>query len=336
MSKPTQNKINIFPTASLTVLGLLFLVVALILVNFQYLKDSYVIFSTPTSAETLALVQDAGMNDKGQFYFRASTPQLKDATEFNQACRNDREQSDAILGCYANQKIYVYDIKDERLNGVREVTAAHEGLHAIYDRLSVGDKNYVNKLLDAEYQTMKDDPEAKERMDYYNKTEPGQFYNELHSIVATEKKDISRSLEDYYSQYFSDRSKSVNLHLTYSLTIKELSDKARRLNDELVNQKTQLEASIAKYNSDAQGLNSSITIFNQNASTEGYFKSQADFSNARQQLSRRAKALDQQYDIIEADIKRHEDLIKEYNGVAIEVNEVNRNLNSTLAPKPSL
>ena len=336
MSKTTQNKINIFPILNLTVLGLIFLAVALALFNAQFLKDSFIIWSNPTSPTVLSLVEDGGMNGKGQFYYKASIPELSSAEDFNEVCRKDREESDAILGCYTNQRIYVYDVQDERLAGVKEVTAVHEGLHAIYERLSVGDKNYVNGLLDNEYKKLANDSELKERMDYYARTEPGQFYNELHSIIATEKSDIGRSLEEYYGKYFSDRQKVVKMHLSYAGTIKALAEKAQKLNDEISVQKSQLEARIDNYNKEISALNNSIAVFNNNANTAGYYASQADFLQARRQLSNKASLIDKEYDAIKLEIQRHQQLVEEYNQTAVQVNEVNSSLNSTMAPKPSL
>ena len=36
----------------------------------------------------------------------------------------------AVLGCYANREISIFNVTDQRLDGIREVTAAHEMLHA--------------------------------------------------------------------------------------------------------------------------------------------------------------------------------------------------------------
>lgn len=337
MSKIAKNKINLFPLVNLTVLGLLSLVTALVLFNLQFLKDTYTVWAVPTPPETLALVKNAGMNSKGEFYYKASQPELAQAEDFNEVCRYDREQSDAILGCYTNKKIYIYNVKDERVKGVKEVTAAHEGLHAVYDRLSTGDKNYVNDLLDSEYESRKStDPDLKEKMAYYSETEPGEFYNELHSIIGTEKASISRSLEDYYSKYFEDRTKVVKLHESYASTIKNLADNANKLRNELEVSKANIESSVNKYNKDVEDLNNDILVFNKNAQTAGYFKSQSEFQNARQVLSRRVVQLDQDHASIQQEISKYDQLVLEFNQVALQINDVNNSLNSTLAPKPSL
>lgn len=336
MSKPTNRKINLFPIFNLTVFGLLFLLAAIILINLQFIKDHFVVWTNPISAETSALVQTGGMNEKGRFYYAASLPKLAEADEFNQVCRDNHERSVAILGCYTNQQIYIYNITDERLDGVREVTAVHESLHAVYDRLSAGEKNYVNGLLDKEYASLTDDKELTERMAYYQKTEPGQFHNELHSIIATEKPEISRSLEEYYSKYFDDRQEVVAIHKNYSSTIRSLSDKADSLNQQIAALKVDVEARVSQYNADVANVSQSITTFNTLANTEGHFKNQAEFNASRQRILNQTIALDRQYLSIQADIARHDELINEYNDIAITADEINRSLNSALTPAPSL
>ncbi len=44
----------------------------------------------------------------------------------------------AILGCYnpSSRDIYIYNVTNSELDGVKEVTAAHEMLHAAWERLS--------------------------------------------------------------------------------------------------------------------------------------------------------------------------------------------------------
>lgn len=339
MSKKTRNKrnkLNVFPAASLTVLGVIFLFIALTLFNLQSLKDNFIVWTRPVSSETIALVVDSGMSPNGQFFYKASEPVLAQADEFNEACRHNHEQSEAILGCYVDQKVYVYSIKDERLEGIREVTASHEALHAVYERLSTGEKVYINDLLDKEYSKLAENDELRSRMDYYERTEPGQFHNELHSIIGTEKSEISRSLEEYYKKYFDDRQKVVKLHLGYSNTIKELIARADRLSKEILNHKTQVEEKINKYNNDVNNVNARIASFNANASTAGYFKSQTDFLQVRKQLANSASALDSDFNLINKEIKRHDELVREYNEAAVIANDVNKSLNSTLAPRPSL
>ena len=178
-------------------------VVAAAILNRQYIIDKYNAWEFKPSPEIAQIANDVGLNENGRFYYFASRPELDFAKEFNGECRS-REQGNAILGCYKNQRIYIYNVNDERLNGLKEVTAAHEMLHAAYERLPESDKKAVNALLEKEYRK-NSDAEFSKRMDYYKRNQPGEEYNELHSIIGTEFADISPQLEDYYKRYFDNR-----------------------------------------------------------------------------------------------------------------------------------
>ena len=79
------------------------------------------------------------MTDKGRNLFYVYDPQLLDKDGFNTQCTI--EEQSIVLGCYDGSGIYLYDISDVRLEGVEEVTSAHEMLHAAYGRLSAKEKS---------------------------------------------------------------------------------------------------------------------------------------------------------------------------------------------------
>ena len=179
----------------------------------QDVVDWWRLRSYQPSAAVLRLANDDGLVGKGRQLFYASDPAIDDKATFNTSCPNSDEQS-LVLGCYKAQRIYIYDVQDARLHGVREVTAAHEMLHAVYDRLGADDKKHVNDLVAAQLKTVTDDRILK-LIDLYNQQEPGELYNEMHSILGTEYANLSPELETYYKQYFSDRKKVVNYAQEY-------------------------------------------------------------------------------------------------------------------------
>jgi hypothetical protein len=175
------------------------------------------------------------MNDNGKFYFYASQPAMytsATASEFNNVCEKI-EATTAILGCYNGTKIFIYKISDKRLDGISEVTAAHETLHAIYARLDETEKTKVDELVEAEYKKIANNKYYSDLTAYYAKAEPGQRDNELHSIIGTEIADISPKLEEYYGKYFSNRQKVVDLDIKYSNVFKSLKLKADKLGVQL-------------------------------------------------------------------------------------------------------
>lgn len=314
----------------------LFIVAAWVVLNRQYVVDQVTVWQYKPSAQIAELANTAKLSDTGKFYFYASTPQLDGTTAFNSACKRQEENS-AILGCYSGGKIYVYDVTDTRLSGVKEVTAAHETLHAAYQRLSNAEKNRVNALIDQEYATLRtsDDDGLKERMDYYARTEPGERDNELHSIIATEVSTISPELEHYYSRYFVDRQAVVALHSSYSSKFDELSKTSSSLKQELEGLSSEISSLSEQYNADITTLNQDIEAFNQRADNGG-FASQTAFQSARSSIVARIDTLKQTRSSIDAKIADYETRRQAYNKTVDESNSLTRSLDSSLAPAPSI
>lgn len=300
--------------------------------NSQFIADTVSFYRYNPTDRIAALVTDTGMSDKGKFFFYMSQPSLEDAPSFNQAC--ERIET-AVLGCYDGRKIFIYDVTDERLAGVRAVTAAHEMLHAVYSRLSKSDRQMVDQLLDVEYQRLKHDNAFMERMAIYERNEPGEHANELHSIIGTEVANISPKLEEYYKRYFSDRSKVVTLHQEYKSLFDELKAQAAELNRQIDAIDESIRANSASYNSEVAAVQQAISDFN-NKARRGGFDSQEAFDSERQRLVARMSALEDVRAQIESDIERYNQLVAERNSIATEANELNRSLDSTLAPLPSI
>lgn len=308
-------------------------VVAAAILNRQYIIDKYNAWEFKPSPEIAQIANDVGLNENGRFYYFASRPELDFAKEFNGECRS-REQGNAILGCYKNQRIYIYNVNDERLNGLKEVTAAHEMLHAAYERLPESDKKAVNTLLEKEYRK-NSDTEFSKRMDYYKRNQPGEEYNELHSIIGTEFADISPQLEDYYKRYFNNRSQVVALHSKYSDKFKELKQGSASLRKELENLSISINNASLKYNKDISNLNSEINNFNSRAKN-GDFSYQEDFLNERRYLIKSTRKLEQDRANINRYIGQYESKRIEYNKLVDESNSMYKAMDSTLAPAPSI
>ena len=308
-------------------------VVVAAILNRQYIIDKYNAWEFKPSPEIAQIANDVGLNENGRFYYFASRPELDFAKEFNGECRS-REQGNAILGCYKNQRIYIYNVNDERLNGLKEVTAAHEMLHAAYERLPESDKKAVNTLLEKEYRK-NSDAEFSKRMDYYKRNQPGEEYNELHSIIGTEFADISPQLEDYYKRYFNNRSQVVALHSKYSDKFKELKRGSASLRKELENLSININNASLKYNKDISNLNSEINNFNSRAKN-GDFSSQEDFLNERRYLIKSTRKLEQDRANINRYIGQYESKRIEYNKLVDESNSMYKAMDSTLAPAPSI
>lgn len=327
MLQPKRNAIRIINFA---LSALLAIVAIWLLVNRQYVYDQITVWQFKPGNGVVQLVDRAGMSDKGKFYYLAGQPKLDGTQNFNQECTTV-ESSTSILGCYTNSKIYIYNVTDPRLDGIREVTAAHEALHAAYQRLSTSEKAKVNKLLEAEYIKLESKPELKSRMAFYDRTEPSERYNELHSIVGTEIAKISPELETYYKRYFVDRQKVVKLNADYSSVFKELDNKRSNLISQINEISAKIASDTDQYNDEVVALNTDIKTFNNKT-----FSSRYQFDFERSQLTERIATLNRLRDNIEAKIKSHDSLVKEYNDIVIESKKLYNSLDSTLAPLPSV
>ncbi|HWZ65498.1 MAG TPA: hypothetical protein VNX65_01725 [Patescibacteria group bacterium] len=192
----------------------------------------------PTST-AIQLVASTTMVGRGQNMFYVSQPEVDDKIAFNQNCPNNSEQG-LVLGCYRSQRIYLYDVNDPQLAGVKEVTAAHEMLHAAYERLSSGDKQRINKMLDPIIKNITD-----ERLlgviKLYNSQEPGELYNEMHSVLGTEYRTLTPELEQYYSQYFKDRASIVTMAEHYEGIFSASKNRIATMDAQLASLKQQID-----------------------------------------------------------------------------------------------
>lgn len=307
---------------------------AWLIINKQYVIDRITVWQYVPTSELAALVDRTGMNDNGKFLFFASQPKLDATQSFNTEC--DRvENVTSILGCFIDYRIYIYDVTDPQLDGIREATAAHEMLHAAYIRMGESEKKKVNALIESEYKNLEINKSLADLMKFYARTEPGQSDNELHSIIGTEVANISPELESYYKQYFSDRQKIVKLKVKYSSVFEGLESRA----NELVSQMNALSQSISdrssQYNSEVKALNVDIIAFDKRADS-GDFSSQSQFDRERSVLSSRVTTLSELRSGVNEDIVKYNTLLVEYNSIASQSKKLNNSIDSTLAPAPSV
>lgn len=299
----------------------------------QQIIDTVTVWQYQPTQEIAQLVDQTGMTEHGRFLFYATEPRLDGTQAFNSVCTR-QEKGSAILGCYAEGKIFIYDIDDVRLNGVKQVTAAHEMLHAAYERLSHSEQNQLADELEKAYQQVKDEA-LEQRMAYYDRTEPGQRTNELHSILATEYKSLPLWLEEYYQRYFTDRKMVVGLHGQYSARFAELADSTAKLKDKLESLSTEITNETSRYEAALSDLNNRINQFNTRANA-GDFSSRAQFEAERAQLVQASEQLNQQRTSISTKVNEYEQSRVQYNSLVDESNSMQQALDSSLAPAPSL
>lgn len=306
----------------------------LLFYNRQAIVDKVMYWQFTPSTEIEALTNRTTLSQTGIFYFYVTHPSLEDASSFNQKCGR-AEQSTAILGCYNGRNIFIYNIANDKLDGIKEVTAAHEMLHAAYDRLDEQRRRHINELLAVEYEKLKDDEAFKERMAFYDRTEPGQRDNELHSIIGTEVVSVSGELETYYATYFTERAKVVALHAQYATVFEDIQKRGTELSNELAALREKIETASAEYNKNITQLSEAIARFNDQAKT-GEFTSAQEFNAARSALIARSNTLEARRVTIDTDVARYDQLRSELLSLNMESEALNKSIDSSLAPAPSL
>ncbi|HSE61853.1 MAG TPA: hypothetical protein VLA88_06195 [Candidatus Saccharimonadales bacterium] len=225
--------------------------------NIQSIVDWWRLMQYKPAAAIVQLANETTMIGRGRDMFYVSDPQIEARDAFNQHCSDHGAgEQGAVLGCYVRQSIYIFNVNDPRLPGVKEVTAAHEMLHAVYDRLDKPTKDRLNALLQAEFDKRKDDADLQEVVALYQKTEPGELLNEMHSILATEYTGLSPELETYYKQYFTDRQKVVSYAQGYKQVFKDSKTRVENYQKQLDALKQQIDTNNAQLKNEYAAIQS--------------------------------------------------------------------------------
>lgn len=308
--------------------SLIFIVLVIAgLIFHRQIIDQYKFLTYQPSSEIANLAERSGFSDSGKFYFYITSPQLETAEQFNEDCRRI-EQASPILGCY-NQgadTIHIFDINSQELDGIKEVTAAHEMLHAVFSRLSKSEIDRLATLLEAAYESHKT-PKLEERMAYYQRSQPGSKINELHSILGTEVEDLGAELEKHYAKYFANRQKVVGLFKAYNQKFDDIEREAEQLSSDLKQRIKVINSERAAYETDLASLNLAISDFNSRASS-GEFTSQNEFQRIRNQLMNQMSHLRLRQSQIDQQIKSYNQDVERLNNLGVKMQQLNQSLDS--------
>jgi len=201
--------------------------------------DWWVLRNYTPPQEVASLADETTMTSHARRIFYVNHPDIAQASQFNQACS---QETSIVIGCYIPGKgIYIFNITDQRLAGVKQVTAAHEMLHAAYDRLSLSEQRHVDALTEAEYDKLTNQ-RIKDNVEKYRSQDPSVVSNELHSILATEVSDLSPELENYYKQYFTDRQAVVRYSNHYEAEFTNRQQQVANYDKQLAELKGSIDA----------------------------------------------------------------------------------------------
>lgn len=309
--------------------------------NPQRIADQLTVWDFEPSAAVQAHVERLGLTEHGEFLYYASRPIVSATEEFATECPISPDEADyGILGCYypSTKLIYLFDVTDDRLDGTEEVTAAHELLHAAWDRLDADERATLEALLEAEFERLGDDAELVKRMGFYARTEPGQRANELHSIIGTEYTGLSAELEAHYALYFTDRTIVTSLYERANAAFVELKERGEALVAALDELRTALETDYASYTAGYATLNADVASFNRMIENTTFTSpEEVDRANARgAALRERKDTLDALYASVTERQGEYESLLAELETVNATAAELQRSLNIGQAAESEL
>lgn len=298
--------------------------------NRQTALDHLRVWQYQPTSDIERLATRAHLSERGRFQFFVTHPRLESSAEFNSECRRS-EKGSPVLGCYkqGEDTIHIYNVTDPELDGIKEVTAAHEMLHAAYARLSQEEKQRLGRLLDAAYERVKD-TKLEERMSYYERAQPGSQHNELHSILGTEYTDLGPELEAHYAIFFRDRSHIVAHHDRYSQKFIAIEQQVTALQQKLDAQRQAIERQKSIYDSGISALNRNITEFNQRAGSGG-FRSQEEFAAQRSALQSEGRRLEAMRGAVLQLIEQYNADVERLNALGAQAERLNQSLDSQRA-----
>lgn len=303
----------------------LWLLLGLLIWQRQAVADWWRLRDYTPPAEVAQLAQDTTMTPVGQKLFYVYQPRIEPSSEFNEHCRAGGKEFTIVLGCYVSrQGIYLFRVKDSRLSGIEQVTAAHEMLHVVYERLSTGERERVDRMLARAYAGVSNE-RIRRNVEQYRAADPSVVPNELHSILGSEQPELPTELEEYYAQYFDDRQKIVAYSQQYEAEFTRREEQGNALAAELNALRPQIESNTAELQSEATRLQAE------------YAAIEADRGNTSSaELAQRARTYNAavaEYNTLAAEtrtsIERFNSIVEQYNAVVLEQRELYNAIDST-------
>ena len=169
----------------------------------------------PSSPKVKQLAIDTRMTPKAQQLFYQQEPRIEPKKIFHNLCRkaDHNTEKTILLGCFiyngSEGSIIIQSVTDPRLDGMMEMVAAHEMLHAAYQQMSNKERSQLATKLKRAAKRVKDE-HLLAVLQEYESGDQDLYVNELHSHLGTSLADLGDpELEEHYQQYFSDRKQVV-------------------------------------------------------------------------------------------------------------------------------
>lgn len=302
--------------------------------NPRVVADHWTVARYTPPAEITTLADRAGMSERGRFAFYASRPEVVPTTQFDDVC-TFQEPGIGVLGCYtlADGRIFLFPISSPELEGLQVVVAAHEMLHAVWDRMSADEQDALAGPLDDAFSALGPDHELVERIALYEEMDATSRIPELYAILGTEVADLPAVLEEHYSGWFDERERVTALYSEANAVFLDLDRRLQALQDDLAELSDVIDADRSAFLAASDELATDIADFNERAQTPGAFDSEESFDAERADIIARQDALEAERDALNAAVERYNSLVAELEVLNAEAAELNRAINISVTPQ---
>lgn len=237
-------------------------------------SDEEVLKTYKPAPEVAEIVEKNALTDKGKATLFRADPKFIDSQTFIKYCQTISRGIEALAciapkvggGPFGGRQIYLLEIDDPKFADHKYSAAIHEMLHSAYQRLNSDEKKRIGALLDAELAKHQDDPHLSAVIEILKgkKGDKG-ILEEMHSKFGVEYESISPELEEYYKQYFKDRSKVVDLFQKGGFNsrvrkLDQLQQEINELNNKLTGMSSQLQS--LKNSGDIDEFNNMVSQYN--------------------------------------------------------------------------
>ena len=328
---------------------------ALWLIRFglPYLTEELPLLFSPPSTEITRLTIATAMTPEATRLFYRQTPAIEPKPVFAQSCSKINHAAEELvaLGCFRSStqsgriisgKIYIQSITDARFDGIMEVTAAHEMLHAVYVRLSRPEQQDLGDRLEEAALRVKDTRLAGV-LKRYKETDRELYRNELHSHLGTELGDLGDEvLEKHYRRYFTDRNQVILLAKKSQTSFRQLDNKAQTLKTELDRLEADLKADKQSIKNADQALLATQQSIDSLKSSLMTLKNQADdssganFTSLAQQFESTKSTYNIRVQDYNAQVQTHQSEVDKFNQKVDEYKQKVANYNAIAKEERSL
>ncbi|MEN2738309.1 hypothetical protein ABCS02_11005 [Microbacterium sp. X-17] len=228
----------------------------------------------PPTAEVAALADRMYLTDEGRQLFYGTKPRLG-GDEVAELCARpgDDRQHGVADGCYRPGvagvgSIVIYRPSDERLSGSMITTAAHEMLHAAYDRLDVDIRVRVDQLVAAETARVPAEDPVHRQIEWSVGGYPGNVGTEEFAYLGSQIEldgGFAPELEAVYARYFTDRAALVGAYTQSNAVLQGVADQLQAASNAAADAELSAATARAQYEADRAWDTDAVQTYNADA-----------------------------------------------------------------------